>query len=124
MATDSSIASIMTHTITVVPPNRNQDGVLTNEYGEVQQGDADDELVSCFIDLKKRRVLDPNHRVVVFGATITFGAETLIGEDWQVKDGKNNLGELIIKAGRVAELDIIHHPDEGIIAKIARIELQ
>lgn len=122
MATDESVASILRHRITIIPPVRNDYGALANDYGEIEQGTTPNELVPCWIDLRKRRVYDQNNRIVVYNATITFGAETDVVEEWLVKDGFDTEGNIILRSGKITSVDIIQHPDEGVVAKVASIE--
>ena len=124
MATDPSIQSILKHSITVVVPVHNtSNSVLGNEYGEPVQGDAEDELIPCFIEMKKRRFMDSNHRIIIYNATVTFGADANVSEDWKVKDGVDVEGNTILRSGRIVEVNIIEHPEEGILAKIASVEI-
>jgi hypothetical protein len=124
MRISSTIDNVSTHKITVIPSVRDTDGLHYDAYGEIIKGGADTELVPCFIDLRKKRVLDSNNRVIVYDAIITFGPTVEVAIDWKVKNGVDAWGNKLLKEGTVMSLDVIQHPVEGVVAKRASIVAQ
>lgn len=116
-----TITNVLDHTITIVPPQTVDDALRTDRYGEPIQGDAEDLLVDCWIRIKKRRVMDSNQRVITYSATVMFGPDTDIKEDWKVLNGTDIEGNILIKEGRVGDLELLQHPEEGIVGKVALI---
>jgi hypothetical protein len=124
MRISSTIDNVSTHKITVIPSVSDTDGLQYDAYGEVIKGGADTELVPCFIDLRKKRILDSNNRVIVYDAIITFGPTVEVAIDWKVKNGVDAWGNKLLKEGTVMSLDVIQHPVEGVVAKRASIVAQ